>query len=114
MVIGMCNPLLDISATVDQAFLDKYNLLKNNAILAEKEHLPIYEELFNQCEVECIAGGSGQNALKVAQRVLRKPNVTVFMGCVGKDALSERLEKSARSDGVNVKYQCCETEATGN
>ena len=40
-VLGMGNPLLDISADVDQAFLDKYGVSLNNAILAEEQHLPM-------------------------------------------------------------------------
>jgi len=35
----MGNPLLDISATVDEAFLAKYELKANDAILAEDKHM---------------------------------------------------------------------------
>jgi len=38
----MGNPLLDISANVDQAFLEKYDVKMNNAILAEDAHKPMY------------------------------------------------------------------------
>lgn len=63
----MCNPLLDISATADPSFLDKYELKLNDAILAEEKHKPLYQELVSQYKVDYIAGGSGQNALRVAQ-----------------------------------------------
>ena len=35
ILLGMGNPLLDISAVVEQDILDKYDLQLNNAILAE-------------------------------------------------------------------------------
>lgn len=67
MLVGLCNPLLDISAATDVAFLEKYDLQLNNAILAEEKHRPLYKELVSQYKVDYIAGGSGQNALRVAQ-----------------------------------------------
>ena len=45
MLVGLCNPLLDISAATDVAFLEKYELQLNNAILAEDKHKPLYKEL---------------------------------------------------------------------
>jgi len=113
MVVGLCNPLLDISASAEPAFLEKYGLLANNAILAEEKHKPMYKEMISQYKVDYIAGGSGQNTMRVAQRVMKKPNVSVFMGCVGKDEYSRVLEEKARADGVDVKYQYTEADSTG-
>lgn len=113
MVVGLCNPLLDISASADMSFLEKYSLKPNDAILAEDKHKPLYKELVDQYKVDYIAGGAGQNALRVAQRVMKKPNVAIFMGSVGKDEYSSILEEKARSDGVNVRYQYTEAESTG-
>lgn len=59
------------------------------------------------------AGGSVQNTFRVAQWILKKPNLTVFFGCVGNDNYSKILADKARSDGVNVRYQYHDTEATG-
>jgi len=63
----MGNPLLDISAVVDQGFLDKYGLEANNAILAEDKHVPMYQDMVDNFSVEYIAGGATQNSLRVAQ-----------------------------------------------
>lgn len=41
LLLGCGNPLLDISATVDEQFLAKYEMLPNNAILAEEKHMPM-------------------------------------------------------------------------
>ena len=33
MIVGLCNPLLDISAVTEETFLEKYELLPNNGNL---------------------------------------------------------------------------------
>merc|ERR1711957_75414 len=58
----MGNPLLDISAEVGKEVLDKYKLEPGNAILAEKEHQPLFGELLKMPNVQLIAGGATQNS----------------------------------------------------
>jgi adenosine kinase len=70
-ILGMCNPLLDISAEVPMEVLSKYGVSLNNAILAEDKHLPLYEELVRDYPVQFIAGGAGQNSIRVAQWMLQ-------------------------------------------
>lgn len=67
LLLGMGNPLLDISATVDDEFLKKYNLKANDAILAEEKHKSLYKELIELYKADFIAGGSVQNTMRVAQ-----------------------------------------------
>jgi hypothetical protein len=55
-ILGMCNPLLDISSDVPTEFLEKYGVSLNNAILAEDKHIPLYEELIANFPVQYIAG----------------------------------------------------------
>jgi adenosine kinase len=55
-ILGMCNPLLDISAEVPKEVLDKYELSLNNAILAEEKHIPLYKELIENYPIQYIAG----------------------------------------------------------
>ena len=73
VILGMGNPLLDISAVVKPEMLAKYNggLKPNDAILYESED--IFEELVKDYEVEYIAGGATQNSCRVAQWILKKP-----------------------------------------
>ncbi|XP_063227338.1 adenosine kinase isoform X2 [Bacillus rossius redtenbacheri] len=113
LVLGMGNPLLDMSASVEEQFLQQYDLKPNDAILAAEKHKPLYEELVRGHKVDYTAGGSVQNALRVAQWVLRKPKVTVFFGSVGADEYSRILEDRARGQGVDVHYQCHAHEPTG-
>ncbi|CAL8106560.1 unnamed protein product [Orchesella dallaii] len=112
-LFGMGNPLLDISATVDADFLEKYKLKANNAILATEEHVPMYHDLVKNHKVEYIAGGATQNTLRVVQWVIGQPKITCFMGAVGTDDYSKKLEECAMNDGVNVRYQKWDEYPTG-
>jgi len=56
-ILGMGNPLLDISAEVTQETFDKYGFLPGNAILAERKHQPLFAELAAKKDVLCVAGG---------------------------------------------------------
>ena len=67
----MCNPLLDISAVVPPEVLEKYGVKAGDAILAEEKHTPVYAEIVEKFEVQYIAGGAGQNSVRVAQVCLR-------------------------------------------
>lgn len=105
--------MLDVSAAVDEDFLKKYDMKPNDAILANEKHKNICTELIEKYSADFIAGGSVQNALRVAQWFLEKPKVTTFFGCVGEDEYAKILEEAARKDGVNVQYQYTSKEPTG-
>jgi len=109
VLLGMGNPLLDISATVKAEMLTKHELKANDAILTEKE--TVFEELKESYKVDYIAGGATQNSIRVAQWVLggqAKPDLCSYMGCVGKDDSSAKLEEKAKECGVKVAYQYSE------
>jgi len=117
VLFGMGNPLLDLSVSLDgivgSVFLRKYGLEANNAILAEKEHVPMYEEMADAFEVEYIAGGATQNAIRVAQWLLGKKKSASYFGCIGNDKFGKVLQSKAEADGVNAIYQIHPQEATG-
>ncbi|KAB2031571.1 hypothetical protein ES319_D05G313000v1 [Gossypium barbadense] len=113
ILLGMGNPLLDISAVVDEDFLKKYGIKLNDAILAEDKHLPMYEEMTKKYEVEYIAGGATQNSIRVAQWMLQIPGATSYMGCIGKDKFGEEMKKNSKLAGVNVHYYEDGTAPTG-
>lgn len=112
-ILGIGNPLLDISATVGQDVLDKWGVTLNNAILADAKHVPLYQELVEAHQVEYIAGGATQNSIRVAQWMTQQPGTTAYLGCVGKDAFGAQLRKSAEADGVSVHYLEDEAQPTG-
>ena len=113
ILFGMGNPLLDISADVAADYLQKYELKPNDAILAEPKHLPIYQELVENHEVEYIAGGATQNSIRVAQWMLQRQYATSYIGCTGKDEFGKQLEKQATNDGVKVQYLVDDQQPTG-
>eukprot|EP00457_Paulinella_chromatophora_P004639 gb/GEZN01004651.1/.p1 GENE.gb/GEZN01004651.1/~~gb/GEZN01004651.1/.p1 ORF type:complete len:365 (-),score=66.25 gb/GEZN01004651.1/:662-1756(-) len=112
-LLGMGNPLLDMSADVPEEFFNKYDVKPANAILAEEKHLLIYKDLVDNYKVSYLAGGSTQNSIRVAQWLLQKPKSTAFIGSVGKDDYGKELEKCARKDGVAVHYYKDPEEPTG-
>lgn len=103
VLLGLGNPLLDISADVPLSLLNKYDVKLNNAILAEAQHMPIYKELIDNFPVQYIAGGATQNSIRVAQWML-KPGSTGYMGAIGSDEYGETLERCAKHDGVKTHY----------
>ncbi|KAK9049795.1 hypothetical protein SSX86_031236, partial [Deinandra increscens subsp. villosa] len=113
ILLGMGNPLLDISAVVDEDFLSKYDIKLNNAILAEDKHLPMYDEMSSKYTVEYIAGGATQNSIRVAQWMLQIPGATSYIGSIGKDKYGEEMINNSKSAGVNVHYYEDETAPTG-
>ncbi|CAM9153394.1 unnamed protein product [Phaeothamnion confervicola] len=106
ILLGMGNPLLDISADVPMSLLEKYSVALNNAILAEEQHLPLYKELIESYPVKYIAGGATQNSIRVAQWMMpQTPGATAYMGCVGADVFGDQLAECAAADGVITHYQ---------
>jgi adenosine kinase len=113
-LLGVGNPLLDISSPTDLALVEKYGLKMGNAILAdEKVHMPLYDELAKKDTVEYIAGGATQNSIRVAQWMLQVKGATTYVGCVGKDAVADQLKTCAEADGVTTNYLVDEKTSTG-
>lgn len=113
IILGMGNPLLDISAVVDAELLEKYDLDENNAILAEEKHAPLYEELVESYKPSYIAGGATQNAIRVAQWMLQSTGATSYFGAVGADDYAAKMVTAINQDGVNVQYQTSTDTPTG-
>ena len=81
IILGMGNPLLDISATVDAALLNKYSLKANDAILYEKEDL--YDELLAKHKVETVQNILCKLVIFSLNQVIVRP--TDIMSRVGKN-----------------------------
>lgn len=116
VVLGLGNPLLDIS--VDVANLElctKYNLKMGNAILADDSHKPLYTEIVDtfKDKVLYIAGGATQNSIRVAQWMSGTAGFSAYIGAVGNDAFGKQLKNSAEKDGVQALYQITDDKPTG-
>lgn len=103
-LIGICNPLLDITATVDSTFLEKWGLNANDAILADAKHANLYSELESNFECVYSAGGAGQNSIRVAQWLLGEENATCFIGATSRDKYEEILKAEAKKVGMQTEY----------
>jgi len=112
-VLGMGNPLLDISCPVDESYLQKYDLRAGNAILAESKHIPMYEELSNMPNVEFIGGGSTLNSIRVCQWMLQQKGATGYFGCIGNDKFGSKLKQCATDDNVACHFMIHDTIPTG-
>lgn len=104
MVLGIGNPILDISAGADAAMLQKYELKMGNAILAAEQHMPLYKELASKEDVEYIAGGSTLNTVRVSQWMSQRMNFTGYIGSIGNDEYGQMIENKAREDGVQTSF----------
>eukprot|EP01113_Clastostelium_recurvatum_P022891 TRINITY_DN273_c0_g1_i1.p1 TRINITY_DN273_c0_g1~~TRINITY_DN273_c0_g1_i1.p1 ORF type:complete len:381 (+),score=118.09 TRINITY_DN273_c0_g1_i1:8-1150(+) len=113
VLLGLGNPLLDMSADVGHAYLAKYDLKEGTALLAEPKHMPIYGELPTLGQVDYIAGGAAQNSMRVASWLLNKPKVAGYIGCVGNDDNAKILRKECEKAGVSVHYMEDASTATG-
>ncbi|XP_013089930.2 uncharacterized protein LOC106073830 isoform X1 [Biomphalaria glabrata] len=113
ILLGIGNPLLDISIDGDEQLLNRYGLLSNNAVLATPEQHQIFHDIVKNYKPTFIAGGATQNSIRVAQWLLQVKNATTFLGAVGDDKFKDILEKYARGVGVNVQYQVIKGEKTG-
>jgi len=113
LILGMGNPLLDISSEVDAAMLEKYDLQLNNAILAEDKHQPLFAEMAALPTVQYIAGGATQNSIRVAQWMLQTPGATAYMGCVGDDDFAAAMRSACGKDGVQCAYMVDPSTPTG-
>ncbi|CCE64802.1 hypothetical protein TPHA_0I03010 [Tetrapisispora phaffii CBS 4417] len=115
-LVVLCNPLLDIQATVDAEYLKKYDLKANDAILVDAKSgdkkMAIYDELASYPDVKYIAGGAGQNSARGAAYILGKGKVAYF-GSVGKDKYAEKLAAENAAAGVTSLYQVQEDAGTG-
>jgi adenosine kinase len=114
ILVGVENPLLDITVSVDSDFLKENELEANSAILAEPLHLPLLESIKSFPSVFYSAGGATQNAMRVAQWMLGTPNRVTYMGCVGDDENMRIMKRAVETEGnVEAVYQIHPTAQTG-
>lgn len=69
-LLGLGNPLLDISATVESEYLEKNELGADNAILAEDKHKHIFNELQENYNADYI----GLKCFVIPRLTLLNPN----------------------------------------
>lgn len=113
VLLGLGNPLLDITIYTDTSILTRYDLKPNNAIIATEKHQALFQEMIQNHKASYIAGGATQNSIRVAQWLLQQPWATTFFGGVGDDNFRHILENEAGKVGVRVQYQVHSNCRTG-
>lgn len=117
MILGVENPLLDITVNVDNQLLSKYKLEANAAILAGPDHLPLLAEIKTFPDAFYSAGGATQNAMRTAQWIMggnKVPSRVSYMGCVGNDDNMHKMKESVETkSGVKAVYQIDASHPTG-
>jgi hypothetical protein len=82
---------------VDQAFLDKYGVTLNNAILCEEKHLPVFADLVANKSPQYIAGGATQNTARVCQWQTNAAGAVSYAGSIGKDEFGQKVSLKLKS-----------------
>ena len=69
-ILGLGNPIIDISAEADQATLDKFELPAGQTIFCNDKNMPFYDHLEAQPGVTYIPGGSVTNSIRVTNVII--------------------------------------------
>ena len=111
-IIGIGNPIIDITANLDKESLQKYGLKWGEIAFASPENVTFFDEIEKKAEVTYIPGGSVQNVLRVASWCLNSdPNNKnknykfTMLGSVGNDINKDKVINSLKSCGVNTLLQ---------
>ena len=110
-LIAIGNPIVDISAEVDEKSLQKYRLRWGQTVFADEGNIGLFEFLESKPQVTYIPGGSIQNTLRVASWCLNmeKKNRGKFtitmLGATGEDGYKEKIINALKSSGVKPLLQ---------
>lgn len=74
-LLGVCNPLLDVVADVPASILDEYGLPHGGAVLANEKQMTLFPILEKKSDCKYMAGGCGQNAIRVYQALAKKASL---------------------------------------
>jgi len=114
LLLGIGNPLLDISVDVDADFLAKYDKKVGEASLANEKDSLLFKEIVLFPKVKYIAGGATQNAIRGAQWMSSTPRITHYIGSIGDDENGRIINEAATKDGVQTHYHVSKGTRTGS
>ena len=105
-MIGIGNPIIDITADIDKESLQKYGLLWGQTIFANEKNIGYFDELEKRPEVTYTPGGSIQSTMRVASWCLNMDEESkglfklTMLGCVGNDLYKDKVENALKLNGV--------------
>ena len=106
-LIGLGDPIVDISAEVDNQTVKRYGLEWGRTVYVNERTIGIFEELEKKDQVSYIPGGSVQNTIRVLAKLINKNENTKnkfkisMIGCVGGDNYREKIINALNICGVN-------------
>ncbi|KAG8197233.1 hypothetical protein JTE90_011385 [Oedothorax gibbosus] len=107
------SPLLDISGDCDDGVLCRFKLKEDDCVRAGPEHEPLFQRLFVSDVSRMAAGGSAQNAARVAKWTLGPRGEVAFAGCAGDDTFEAWMRENLQTEGVHPIYFRIPGEKTG-
>lgn len=114
ILIGIGNPIIDISNTTTDDILEKYNIPKNLTTFANDSNIGFFDELENQPNCSYFAGGSVTNTIRVANWMLNNSNGygCKMIGCIGNDKYGEKIVSQLKKVNVDLLFEVNEKEST--
>jgi adenosine kinase len=108
------HPLLDMMATVDEAFLTAHNVEPGSITLATPEQLGLFSQLLDDFEgkIDFVPGGAAMNTARIFSWLMPTARVS-YVGALGKDRFAEILKNSLVSAGVQHLFEECDGKPTG-
>jgi adenosine kinase len=119
-IIGIGDPIVDISSQVDNELINKLNMSWGDTIFIDEfaENEEIFNDLERMPEVRFIPGGSVQNTLRVLSWCLNmnanyKNKIKVTMlGCVGEDNYKLKLINALKEFNINPLFETSTNKMT--
>ncbi|MGE0793617.1 MAG: adenosine kinase [Candidatus Woesearchaeota archaeon] len=100
-IVGIGNPLLDVTVEINEEILTKNNLTKGHMHLIDKQ---TYENILNSIDKTKMhegLGGSVANTLASANSIGVK---TLYLGSIGDDEYGQQYEQMTKESGVDCKF----------
>ena len=108
-IIALGNPIIDISAEIEESDLLSYNLRKGGVIYATNENKGFYSVIENKVRTTYAPGGSAQNILRSISWGLNYSNIDEnnqiklsMLGCVGSDIFSNKIVNCLRQSRIRT------------
>ena len=125
--IAMGDPIVDISAEMDEGVITKYGLEYGQTVFVDENNKNLFKEIERNPNVKYIAGGALENSLRVIAWTLdiknhnkickekNRPDLLskcTMLGCVGNDNYKIKLEHSLKELGIEPLFEVSATLPT--
>jgi adenosine kinase len=103
-ILGVGNPIMDVSASTTNDVLQKYGLEFGRTVFADEKSRPFFDEIEKQSDCAYVPGGSVTNSIRVANWMLKgnKDYHCSIIGCVGDDDYGKNMIKALEDVNVNT------------